>query len=270
MTSQHSTDREALSALFDGELDGDARLFATRRLSHDIAWQTDCGRWQLIGDAMRRQAPIAAPAGLAARVRSDIDASPAGLSAAPVVSSVAAPTRRSYRLWAGGALAASVALMAVVAMRPSPTNTPAPAVAAAPAVSMPAAAASPIVAQPAVATASDATRVATLDAPAPRVERVGRTRERPSPTAARVASQERALAAAVAPAPALPVDANPFHVPTSNPLSTRPWPRASVGATAGAFTASYGATGDSRGESPSFFPFEPRPQAGANGQAETP
>ena len=61
-------DRETLSALFDGELDPHGRLFATRRLSHDAAWQTDCGRWQLIGDAMRRQAPIAAPGFFAAHV----------------------------------------------------------------------------------------------------------------------------------------------------------------------------------------------------------
>ena len=108
-----TTDRETLSALFDGELQGEARLFAMRRLSHDGGWQEDCGRWQMIGDAMRRQAPIAAPADLTERVRRSIEATPAELAPAPVVATVARPSRRPVRRWVGSAMAASVALMAV-------------------------------------------------------------------------------------------------------------------------------------------------------------
>ncbi|NUO77696.1 MAG: sigma-E factor negative regulatory protein, partial [Lysobacter sp.] len=56
------SDREALSALFDGELDGDAARFALKRLSHDEQWRRACGSWQLCGDALRGQAAgIAAP-----------------------------------------------------------------------------------------------------------------------------------------------------------------------------------------------------------------
>ncbi|TZF80644.1 sigma-E factor negative regulatory protein, partial [Cognatilysobacter lacus] len=60
-TENRGTDQETLSALFDGELRADARRFALRRLEHDAGWKDDCGRWQLVGDVLRRQAPIAAP-----------------------------------------------------------------------------------------------------------------------------------------------------------------------------------------------------------------
>ena len=46
-------DREALSALFDGELAADAMRFALKRLHHDADWRDTCGRWLVIGDALR-------------------------------------------------------------------------------------------------------------------------------------------------------------------------------------------------------------------------
>ncbi|HEY4583982.1 MAG TPA: hypothetical protein VIG88_14165, partial [Lysobacter sp.] len=69
-------------------------------------------------------------------------------------------------------------------------------------------------------------------------------------------------APAVASAAFLPADANPFHVPAADPLTARPWPRAALPGTGGAFTARYGAPGDSRTPAPSFYPFEPRVPAG--------
>jgi hypothetical protein len=66
-----------------------------------------------------------------------------------------------------------------------------------------------------------------------------------------------------------PDAANPFHVPAADPLATRPWPRATLAADA-ALTASYGAQGEKRGESPSFYPFEPRTPADAPIRVEAP
>lgn len=262
-------ERETLSALFDGELDADTRRFALRRLSHDAGWQADCGRWQLIGDAMRRQAPIAAPADLADRVRRAVAAAPAGLAAAPAVATVAdaaTPGRRPYRVWAGGALAASVALAAVLATRsPAPAPSAAPVAGPAPiaaSVSPPA----PVAPRPAVAASPSAVdaRVAVADAAASKPARLARTPGRARGDRDRAARGESpAVAAATAAPAAFAADANPFHVPAGNPLSARPWPRATLG-NGGALTASYGAAGESRGESPSFFPFEPRVPGGAN------
>ena len=65
-------DRDALSALFDGELQGDAARFALKRLAHDPQWRESFSRWQLAGDAMRGHAIAAAPLdfadGVAARL----------------------------------------------------------------------------------------------------------------------------------------------------------------------------------------------------------
>ncbi|WP_206410081.1 sigma-E factor negative regulatory protein, partial [Lysobacter enzymogenes] len=59
-TPIHGDERENLSALFDGELDGDAARFAFKRLGHDAQWREACGRWQLCGDVLRRRAHGAA------------------------------------------------------------------------------------------------------------------------------------------------------------------------------------------------------------------
>lgn len=270
-------DRESLSALYDGELSGEARLFALRRLAHDGSWKDDCGRWQLIGDAMRQQGPIAAPADLADRVRSAIAVEAPSLAPAPAVATVATPTRRPVRLWAGGALAASLALVAVVATRgPQPSPAPAPAqtgaVATTAAPAPVAASSTPVVEAPVVAAAAlqDApvveapTRVAAVELgpsrsavarPARRIEAVDRVA--PEPTAVTVA--------AFTP----PDAANPFHVPADNALASRPWPRAALG-TSATLAASYEAVAESSGDSPSFYPFEPRLHADATGQANTP
>ena len=65
---QPNDDRETLSALFDGELRGDAARFALKRLDHDSAWGQAVGRWQLAGDVLRGRAEAMAPAGFAQRV----------------------------------------------------------------------------------------------------------------------------------------------------------------------------------------------------------
>lgn len=258
-----TTDRETLSALFDGELQGEARLFAMRRLSHDAGWQEDCGRWQMIGDAMRRQAPIAAPADLTERVRRSIEATPAELAPAPVVATVARPSRRPVRLWVGSAMAASVALMAVFATRTPQDTTPAPAstVAVTPSATAPVmnvAASTPATVVPTPVQAPIAERATPAAVQVARVERAAV--ERPATRVRREAPSIAAPAAtqAVAAAAFLPPEANPFHVPEADPLAGRPWPRAALPGTGGAFTARYGVSGDSRTPAPSFYPFEPR------------
>jgi Meckel syndrome type 1 protein len=287
MTSHDTTDRETLSALFDGELQGDARRFASRRLAHDTAWQEDCGRWQLMGDAMRRQAPIAAPADFAARVERAIAAEAA--VAMPVTSAVATSPRRPARLWAGGAIAASLALLAVFATRsPQAVTPPSPTVAAAasatpvPATSSTQAPAAALEQAPVVAASTEVEQATALApeavreparrlvaaAPAPRVPR--RSASSSVDASPAVVAPQRAASAVLAAATFTPPDAtNPFHVPAADPLSGRPWPRTAISA-GGALTASYGAPVESRGESPSFYPFEPRAHAEAAARAESP
>lgn len=269
------TEREALSALFDGELQGDARRFASRRLAHDAGWQDNCGRWQLIGDALRRQAPIAAPADFAARVRNAVAAEASPLAAPAAVASA----RRPVRLWAGGALAASLAALAVFATR---SPAPAPAAVAPPAVASAAstpsatvAVASPAIADAAVAATGAPPPAATRDAPVDRIAAVerapARIAARTSPRPSRASAHEsRAPAAVLAASTFTPPDAaNPFHVPPADPLSARPWPRGALSGNAG-LTASYGAPANSRGDSPSFYPFEPRTQAETDIRVESP
>lgn len=113
-TQHHDADRETLSALFDGELQGDSARFALKRLDHDAHWREACGRWQLCGDVLRGQAGGVAPTGFAERVGAALELE---TMAQPVTASVrATPVRRR---WIGGAaLAASVAMAALFVVRP--------------------------------------------------------------------------------------------------------------------------------------------------------
>ncbi|MBW3551770.1 MAG: asparaginase [Proteobacteria bacterium] len=120
-------DRESLSALFDGELQGDAARFALKRLGHDSDWRQTCGRWQLAGDVLRGQAAGLAPGGFAERVAqavADETVDDPGRLEAPLA---AVGTRqRSHRNWLpSAALAASVAVVALLVARPL-TETTAP------------------------------------------------------------------------------------------------------------------------------------------------
>ena len=289
MTSHDTTDRETLSALFDGELQGDARRFASRRLAHDTGWQEDCGRWQLMGDAMRRQAPIAAPADFAGRVEHAIAAEAAKVM--PGAPAAAVSIRRPIRLWAGGALAASLALFAVFATRtPQAVTTAAPSIATASSTSLtnvdpaPAVlAVSPAVpdakpasiepvAAPTAATSPTATRLAAVEPAfsrrAPVTSRAPEARATDLHPAA-VAPQQTAGAVLAAATFTPPDSTNPFHVPAADPLASRPWPRAAISA-GGALTASYGTQVENRGDFPSFYPFEPHTHADATTRAESP
>lgn len=282
----HGDDCENLSALFDGELEGDAARFALKRLGHDAQWRQACGRWQLCGDVLRGRAQGVAPADFADRVAAAIAAEAAiqrsreSVAAAPAEAIRERPRRR--RGWFGGAaLAASVAVAALFVARPfseesaggaDPAQVTVPALAAAPAQPQPSA---PAAADPAAAPAAPAatsgdasalaggaaaTAVAVAELPRRLNER--RSRGQSQRAALRASAERRAEApvqvAAIGGASPLPsADAahNPFRPQQSEAPAARPWPRAvlpNFPANSG-YTASYG----SSALSPSFYPFEP-------------
>lgn len=276
-------DRGTLGALLDGELSGDARRFALRRLSHDTAWQQAAARWQLAGDVLRGAPVLPAPAGFAARVAAAVAAEQA--AAMPV--RAPAPVQRSGRRharWIGGAaLAASVAMVTLFAVRsplqpvvdgepgladarglrlePAPAAAPVEAAPVGPASAMSALAA----AAPLAVAAADASRRETAR---PRGQqqraalRAAQAREgqAAAPIALAAAAPEPALeperddsrvADSVEPAPLLQ---EPF-APTGA-IASRPWPRAMpVLSGRNAFTASF-ETGEHTA-TPTFYPFEP-------------
>lgn len=255
MTSVH-TQHESLSALFDGELHGDAGRFASRRLGHDPDWQGRVERWQLIGDVMRGQAVALAAPGFAAGVSRAIAAETAAVAEAAVPSIAPVPRRRTA-LWSGLALAASVAA-AVVLVRPAgegpTTAAPAPIAAAAQAPVRPPA--------PAIAAPTPVAEPVSVAALAPS-RAVARTRDVPRrSTVVRTAAEPvQALAmSAVEPAPV-----RVFAPPADDTLVSRPWPRATLPAlsTGEAVTASLG-------QAPSFYPFEPPADAAAPPAAPPP
>ena len=124
----NETERDSqLSALFDGELAAEPAELVTRRLLKDPSLRATWGRYALIG-AVLRQEPLLQAAGgqgdLADRVRQSLRDEPQLVSPEPARVFAAPPTgswrRRSL---SGGALAATVAAVAVLVMRwqtPSP------------------------------------------------------------------------------------------------------------------------------------------------------
>lgn len=269
-------DRETLSALFDGELPGDAMRFALKRLDHDAGWRETCGRWQLIGDALRGEATSVAPAGfaigvmqmLAAETQAGVAIFPTSPHAMDAVSPVAAGARRR---WMGGAaLAASVAIAAVLVVRPSsqpssavpdaqvaaevvaPAAAPAPVSAPIPAPMEPGSPASAGHPGSAIAVAGTSPPPATHRSP--RGSHAALRPVRSSETApVRPSTDEPAVAVAAADS----VKARqPFH-PPADEIVTRPWPRAvlSEGTAAGALTVGFGSSSSATS---SFYPFEPR------------
>lgn len=272
-SSMTPNDRESLSALFDGELDGDAARFALRRLEHDADWRDACSRWQLAGDVLRGQAPGVAPMGFADRVSAALVAEAAWAEPVAMASGEgrrapisARAQEQSLRWWGRAALAASVAVAALFVTHPfsgSGTGDGAGAagtsIAAIPAASS---APAPIAAPDAPATPAGGAEVAAVGvavADVPRRVSARRTRAG-APVAATQRSDGQApvtmalAAAEPSPRPAAVAIPDPFK-PQPGDLVSRPWPRAVLpgGSAAGALTASFGAAP----ASPSFYPFEP-------------
>lgn len=264
-------DRETLSALFDGELPGDAARFALKRLDHDAEWRETCGRWQLIGDALRGEATSAAPVGFAAGVMQQLAAE------APVAVAVQAPAQAagasapagSRRRWFGGAaLAATVAMAAVLVVRPFAGSSAPAADAPIVASAARAAVATPATSTPTIeaATAAPATQSAPDAALAvAEADRSPASPPRPANRAVRaqvaraddprVRPQQDEPTTAVAIAATASASRKPFH-PATDDIVTRPWPRAvlSEGAS-GALTVGFGS---STAAPSSLYPFEPR------------
>ncbi|QNP41006.1 sigma-E factor negative regulatory protein [Lysobacter solisilvae (ex Woo and Kim 2020)] len=255
-------DREALSALFDGELPGDSARFALKRLDHDAQWRDTCGRWQLIGDTLRGEAVGAAHAGFADGVMRALAADAQAAAAVPA-QTAERTARRMHRRWLGGAaLAATVAVATVLAVRPysqpepaaqvaAEVASPAPAIAATsdvPAATAQAGESGPVVA---VAVADAVPATASQRRAARPAIRLVRT---PAATTAATAEQPATALAAAAQA----ANRQPFHPPADD-IVARPWPRSvlSEAGAAGALTVGFG-TGTTT--SPSLYPFEPRLQ----------
>lgn len=282
-------DRETLSALFDGELDPHGRLFATRRLSHDADWQADCGRWQLIGDSMRRQAPIAAPVTFAAQVAQAVALERVQETAKVRPNRVVEPravqasmsARRDLRArWVSGALAASVALAAVLIARPFAADSPRASGDVALAAAASVAPASAVVASPDSASSPAAALIATdsdvaVSSVSPPESRAGSvataavpqtsrdSRALSDPARSRVGVRAPARTSAVpgvdetAPI-VLASAANPFALPSADAIPARPWPRAVLGGQGEpAFAAGYRRDDESPRSAPSFYPFQP-------------
>ena len=274
-------DRETLSALFDGELRGDAARFALKRLDHDRAWSESVSRWQLAGDVLRGRGDAAAPAGFAARVGSAL-AAEARLDAMPAVAAGTGASRRTLGGWMpGAALAASVAVAALFVVRPFDEPAPAPeaappAVAAAP-TTMPAAA-EPRAPQAAdggldagaspAAALAGAAAIAAAERPRRAAQRTATGAARDTTNAAETAAQTGTFAVAardvrqVAAAEATVEPATDPFQPRAAEFGARPWPRAVLTdyRAGGAMTASYGAS--TTASAPSFYPFEPRVEPG--------
>jgi len=111
--------RQQLCALIDGDLPPDEARFLLRRLQHDAELGGCWERWQMIGEALRGRAVAPLPGDFSQRVASAVAAEPIAARAAYAASgggALAMPGSRWMR-WGGGALAASVALVALFMAR---------------------------------------------------------------------------------------------------------------------------------------------------------
>lgn len=119
----NSTSREDLSALMDGELQGDPARFLLRRLEHEPELARAWSRWHLIRSCLNagHAAASADPVRLARVGANDEEA-----FAARVLQAVQArpqARRRWARYLGGGAIAASVAAAALILSVPQTTST---------------------------------------------------------------------------------------------------------------------------------------------------
>ena len=263
---------QQLSALMDGDLPPDQARFLLRRMEHDTELTGCWERWQLCGDAMRGQAQAPAPAGFADRISAAIAAEPAHSA----VNSASPSIRSNLAKWGGGALAASVAAIALFMVRQQvPDEAPSQAT---PAVAnqSPAAASSTVSPEPALQTAATVTAASVAVASVPRRQNDARRSATRNQQAARNAAAARNAQPdrAVASAAAVPVINTLARAPAGTGANTgdprdsfsnvqintptaRPWPRAVLpqySSGSGAFNADYSTDRAAQ----TFYPFEPR------------
>ena len=105
--------RENLSAGMDGQLSKEELRFLLRRFESDASLPQAWARYHVVRDGLRRELPSLASEGFAARVMLAIDQD--------TLITVAAPHgRRRWLHWsAGGAIAASVAIAALLVTQPA-------------------------------------------------------------------------------------------------------------------------------------------------------
>ncbi|MEP6548628.1 MAG: sigma-E factor negative regulatory protein, partial [Gammaproteobacteria bacterium] len=104
--------REQVSAFLDGELPNSEAELLLKRLTRDGELRESFGRYALIGEALRGASPLMEK-GFAGRVNFAIDGEP--IPANGQLSLARAP--RWWRPFAGAAVAAGVAVVAVVALQ---------------------------------------------------------------------------------------------------------------------------------------------------------
>lgn len=268
---------QQLSALVDGDLAPDQARFLLRRMQHDTELSDCLERWQLCGDVLRGLAPAPAPAGFAGRIAAAI-AAEAAQPAARVTSSRG---RGNLARWGGGALAASVAAIALFMVRQQvPDEVPGP-VAPTVASQAPAGNKGPGPADPGIqgegAATVTAASVAVASLPRRQNEvRRSATRNQQAARKAAIAraapvriAPDRAVASAAMPsvtrvipgpviaaAPATGAAHDPFSNVQINTPAARPWPRAVLPqySGSGAFNAGYSTDRAAQ----TFYPFEPR------------
>jgi sigma-E factor negative regulatory protein RseA len=108
--------RENLSAGIDGELSNEELRFLLRRLDHDASLQQAWAHYHIARDGLRRQLPLMAAPGFAARVMLAIEQE--SMPAANV--KTGSGRSRGWLRWsAGGAIAASVAAAALMIGQPT-------------------------------------------------------------------------------------------------------------------------------------------------------
>jgi negative regulator of sigma E activity len=283
--SHPTSDREALSALFDGELVGDAARFALKRLDHDHDWRETCERWQRVGDALRGQGALL-PAAFPSRVRAAVRADAMRHDMHGVAIPAVANTRSGFR-WGSVGLAASAAVVAFVLARMpmGDAGTAEPMVAASTAPAQPAQPLPPpTAAEPSVVDAATAVAAVTAAArPSQRMRNLQRDRaatdrivsaavaargpvtgEAPVSSSPAVLEREvlerdapeRNIERAVADVPSVESGAVGDNVTAASAfgaVESRPWPRAvlpQLGGS-GALAADYATT-------PATWPFVPR------------
>jgi anti-sigma factor RsiW len=105
--------REQVSAFLDGELPDSETELLLKRLTRDGELRESFGRYALIGEALRGTGAQVLTRGFAARVNLTIDGEPA----VPQTPVARAAGRHWWRPFAGVAVAAGVATVAIVALQ---------------------------------------------------------------------------------------------------------------------------------------------------------
>ncbi|MGL6291165.1 MAG: RseA family anti-sigma factor [Silanimonas sp.] len=221
--------REQLSAWRDGALPDEASRFVLKRLLQDDALRAEVGRWQVIGDALRRQPQQRPVCDVAARVATALDdaafsetALGAVITPATVSASRSALRRPALR-WVATAAAVGMAAVLLWPAAPGPDADAPPALVAATSGTP----APDITAAPTTVEATPASAVAALRS-APVV--VASRRNLPVPL--RVASvPDDTLVARVPPlvrAPQ-PTPEQLAPLPAVDDVPSRPWPRSAPG-----------------------------------------